>query len=467
MKLPRSMRLAGFAAFATIWTATHAFAQPPQPPAAQPAKPAIGNLSLQNASLTEVIDQLARQLHLNYILDPAVKGGVILNTYGDTSSLDARKLLDLILRINGAAMVQEGDIYRIVQTKDLGMLPMRPETANRNNIPEDDQPMLNLIFLKYVTVDELVKVLDEFKGENATIRTYTPANLLFVLDSRRNMRRLMELISLFDSDAFANQRVRLLEVKNARPSDLVKDLDNILKSISLDPKVGTVRFLPVDRINVLIAIAPNPGVFDTVEDWLRKLDVPVKISAGNIENHVYRVRYGRSDCLAMALGQVFGISGTGNGGLPGSFGSSYGAQGIGGYGGGYAGYPTGAGVGAGYGGYAGGYGSTPGVFGGSGYNNPGGYGNANNFRGGSAAWVHAARTRRSAPVAPRLRRTAIQPSADTRRKPLRCRALPVNRSERQRPLRARRDPSRVPWHPALSRRAHRRRASFPIHWITL
>ena len=39
----------------------------------------------------------------------------------------------------------------------------------------------------------------------------------------------MELIALFDSDTFANQRVRLFEVKNARPSDLVKDLENILK----------------------------------------------------------------------------------------------------------------------------------------------------------------------------------------------------------------------------------------------
>ena len=103
---------------------------------------------MQNASLTEVIDQLARQLHINYILDPSVKGGVILNTYGDTSHLDARKLLDLILRINGAAMVQEGDVYRIVPTKDLSHRPLPPETTS-HNIQEDDQPMLNLVFLKY------------------------------------------------------------------------------------------------------------------------------------------------------------------------------------------------------------------------------------------------------------------------------------------------------------------------------
>ncbi len=221
--------------------------------------------------------------------------------------------------------------------------------------------MLNLVFLKYVTVDELSKVLQEFTGENATMYSYAPANLLFILDSRRNMRRTMELIALFDSDTFANQRVRLFEVKNARPSNLVKDLENILKSISLNDKTSPVRFLPVDRINTLIAIAPNAGVFDTVEEWLRKLDIPVKITAGAVETYVYRVKYGRSDCLALALGQLFG--GYGSGTVMDTAAATAGAPG-GGYpvpttgAGGYNGYGAGAFGGAGYGGgyNGGGYG---------------------------------------------------------------------------------------------------------------
>jgi general secretion pathway protein D len=353
--------------------------QPAQPgQSAQPAQPAastvrIGNLSLRNASLTEVIDQLARQLHINYILDPAVKGGVILNTYGDTSNLDTRNLLELILRINGAGLIQEGDIYRIVQLKDAPKIPIPPQ-INARDIPEDDQIMLNLVFLKYVTVDELSKVLGQFVGENATMYSYTPMNLLFILDSRRNMRRTMELISLFDSDTFANERVRLFEVKNTRPSDLVKDLENVLKAISLDAKNLTVRFLPVDRINTLIAVAPNPGVFDTIAQWIGKLDIPVKVTAGgSSENHVYRVRYGRAECIALALTELFGVYGYGG---YGSLGAGYGA----GYGpgyGGYGGYGT-AGVAPVAGpfgsAYGGGYGASPSSMSGS-------YGNSNSFNG--------------------------------------------------------------------------------------
>ena len=258
-------------AIVSIAAATLAGQQPtppaPQaaPQAAQPqtqAQPPVqmGALNLQNASLTEVIDQLARMLHINYIIDPSVKGGVTLNTYGDLRNVDPRNLLEQILRINGFGMTEVGGVYRIVSLKDMAHQPIRPQ-VNAQNIPEDDQTMLNIVFLKYVSVEELVKVLQEFIGENARLVEYPPANILFILDSRRNMRRTMELIDMFDSDTFANQRVHIFEVKNARPSDLVKELDNIFKSISLDTKTGTVKFLPVDRINEADRRRPQRGRF--------------------------------------------------------------------------------------------------------------------------------------------------------------------------------------------------------------
>ena len=41
--------------------------------------------------------------------------------------------------------------------KAIKNLPMRPE-VNQKNIPEDDQTILNLVFLKYVSVDELTNL---------------------------------------------------------------------------------------------------------------------------------------------------------------------------------------------------------------------------------------------------------------------------------------------------------------------
>src|SRR5208282_415661 len=133
----------------------------PQTPAAAQlpagAKIPMGSTNLENASLTLVIDQLARLLKLNIIVDPKVQGNITLNTYGDPSGLDARNMLEMILRINGFGLIQDGELYRVIPLKSISHLPMHPE-INQKNIPEDDQTILNLVFLKYVNVDELAKV---------------------------------------------------------------------------------------------------------------------------------------------------------------------------------------------------------------------------------------------------------------------------------------------------------------------
>jgi general secretion pathway protein D len=331
-----------------------------------------------------VIDLLARQLKINYILDPRVKGGVILNTYGETKDIDTRSLLETILRINGFGMVKQGDLYRIVPLTDISHLPIQPEMkTDPNSIPEDDRTMLNLVFLKYVTADELAKVLEPFQGENARIYVYAPANLLLMLDSQRSMRRLMEMVALFDSDTLANQRVRVFSVKNGRPTDLAKELESISKAIALSDKNAPIKFLPIDRINTIIAVAPNPGAFKEVEQWMEKLDVPIKAAAGGIQDHVYRVRYGDATSMACSIqalyGQLSGYGGYGGGqssiqacmgptGTGGNgFGNTYGGGGFGSSGSGGGGFGGGQGNG-GYG--AGGFGG--GQYGGM--NNGGGYG---------------------------------------------------------------------------------------------
>ena len=89
-------------------------AQAPAPAQTAPAQttPAgtpVGGFNLNNASLLEVIDTLARELKINYVLDATVKGGsVTVNTFGTIRDVDLRPLFETILRMNNLAMVQAG-----------------------------------------------------------------------------------------------------------------------------------------------------------------------------------------------------------------------------------------------------------------------------------------------------------------------------------------------------------------------
>ena len=342
----------------------------PEQTAAQQPPPANMVLNLPNASLREVIDMLARRLKINYIIDKRVNGEVTMQTYGEIKGVDVRSLLETILRINGAAMVQVGDIFRIVPTTEVIRLPINP-SRDTKDLPDDDRMVMNLIFLKYVTVSEVQKLLDQFMGEGAKSIAYDPANLLIILDNARSMRRTMDMLSLFDNDVFANQRVRLFETANGRPTDIVKELEAIFKGISLGEKSNGIKFMPLDRINTIIAVAPNPGIFADVEKWLGKLDIPVKAPVGAVDNWVYRVKYGEASILSQAVMALYsgdpymlmmlsqmgmfssggGACSGGGGGFGGQGGGGFGGQGggFGGQGGGFGGGGFGGGMGA-YGG---------------------------------------------------------------------------------------------------------------------
>jgi general secretion pathway protein D len=360
------------------------------PAQAAPAAPAQhvteeGGFFLNNVSLTEMIDILAKQLKISYILDPGVKGAVTIHTYGEVKPVDLLPLLQTVLRINGAVMVKVGDLYRIVPTKMAQNLPMSPvQDADPKTLPDDERLLLNMVFLKYATATEIDKLLSPFMGEGAMHTVYDPANLLLIQDNSRNMRRTMELIEMFDSDTFAGRRVRLFDVAHSRPSALVKDLESVFKAYSLSNSSSAVKFIPVDRINTLIAVASNPGAFEQVKEWITKLDIQVKSPAGDVDNYVYRLKYGRAETVGMAVtalytgntGMLMALammnnSGSSSSSKSGSTSSTTGNSGYGGYNmaammgmGGYGlnGYGTG-----GYG--MGGYGSSG--YGMSGYGNTG------------------------------------------------------------------------------------------------
>ncbi|MBS1857769.1 MAG: type II secretion system secretin GspD [Acidobacteria bacterium] len=360
------------------------------PPSDAPKLSDTGSFMLPNATLTEIIQILAKRLKLNYILDPGVRGSVSVFTYGEVKQVDYLPLLETLLRVNGAAMIKVGDWYRIVPIAKVANLPMDP-TVNPDSktLPDDERMLLNLIFLKYATANEMLTLLKPFLGEYAAASVYEPANLLIIQDNARSMRRTLGLISLFDADQFAGQRVHTFEVTNTRPSDMQKELDSIFKAYALSEKSQSVKFIPVDRINTLIAVAPNPGVFQKVKEWIDKLDVSVKVSAGAVNSYVYRLKYGSASTIAMAImalysgdpyslmmlasmaqmqnmsmgGMSYGAGGLGGMGYGGMGYGGMGTMGYGGMGGmGYGGMGTmgyGGMGGMGYGGFAGGYGYSP------------------------------------------------------------------------------------------------------------
>ncbi len=293
--------------------------QPQQPPAQPrpsaeeaPAQPApeqaqqgvpIG-FRLENADLLQVINIIAGHLKLNYVVDPAVKGTVTINTAGELRREDLLPVLETILKINGATAIQTGNFYRIVP------LAQAPKTAlpvfsdaTGKTLPTDDRVIMQIIPLRFVSAADMAKMLTPFLSDGGSIAVHEAGNILVVADNSLNMKRLMEILAQFDNAEFAQQRVRLVPVRNNVASSLVPELESIFAAYALSAKNTPLRFVPIDRINGILVVTPDPAGFVDVEKWIAKLDQPAPPSG--IQTFVYRVANSEADYLARLLSSMY------------------------------------------------------------------------------------------------------------------------------------------------------------------
>jgi len=314
----RSSVITGILIVHLVWPGALAVrAQAPQPAAPQtapatPAPPAQEAdqqvpiaLHLENADLLQVVGIIATELRMNYVVDPRVKGTVFINTLGQLRRADLFPLLQMILRINGATAVQSGNFYRIVPLQDVQRMPIEPMLdPAAAGLSEDDQMVMNVIPLRYVAAADMTKILTPFLSEGGHLFSHDAGNVLLVTDSSRSMKRLLEIVALFDTEVFTNQRARLYPIKNSQAQKVAAELKEVFAAYALSGGTSAIRFVPIERINSVLVVTPNPGVAPEVEKWIERLDQPLQETG--IRPFIYRVENGKATDLATVLMQQLG-----------------------------------------------------------------------------------------------------------------------------------------------------------------
>jgi general secretion pathway protein D len=248
---------------------------------------------------------VASQLKLNYIVDPAVKGAVTISTTGELKTEDLLPILETVLKMNNATAIKTGNFYRIVPLAAAPKNPLGVSTnINGAGLPEDDRMLMQIIPLKFVFAADMAKMLTPFLSEGGTVAVHEAGNTLILVDDSLNVKRLMEILQQFDNSSFAQQRVRLIPVRNNVASALVPELEAIFSTYALSDKDTPLRFLPLDRINGILVAAADPAAFEEVEKWVAKLDQPAPPSG--IQTFVYKVQNSEADRLVKLLNSLRG-----------------------------------------------------------------------------------------------------------------------------------------------------------------
>jgi general secretion pathway protein D len=282
---------------------------PPTPPPATTRKPAagsdvIGGIKLSQVDLHQFINIVGSELKLNYVIDPAVKGSATIMTAGELRRDDLLPLLEAVLRLNGASIVKTGNFYQIVPSTRARQLPLSVESQAGGETSKADPVVMQIIPMRFVSVVEMSKILTPFLSDGGSMVVHEGSNILIITDSSTNVKKLLQLVNVFDADIFHDKRVQVFPLKNGRAKNLIADLQNIFAGYGQSSKDSAIRFVAIDRINSVLAVSSNSSSLSEVAKWIDKLDQPV--ASVGLHNFVYKVENSDAKNIARLLIEIYG-----------------------------------------------------------------------------------------------------------------------------------------------------------------
>jgi len=178
-------------------------------------------------------------LKYNYVIDQKVKGRVNFRSVSPVAKDDVLPLMEVILRLNGVGIVEEGGLYRIIPIADLSREPAPVKIGREpDKVTLKGLGLLQVVPLKFMTSTEMVKVLTPFLSLNALIVDVPKINYLILVDTDPNVKRLLQLVEIFDSEKLRQikPQVFVYPVQNAKAKDLAGLLQQIYLGAKAPPK---------------------------------------------------------------------------------------------------------------------------------------------------------------------------------------------------------------------------------------
>ncbi len=146
---------------------------------------------------------------------------------------EAVDLLNSMLNKNGYAAIRNGRTLTIVSKEDAihGDIPVK--TGNDPAaIPKNDEIVTQIIPIRFVEAEQLVKDLSPMVSLHATIVANEAGNSIAITDTQANIRHLVEIIKAIDSSAEDVTELRVFHLKHHDPTEIATLLTGLFSDQS-------------------------------------------------------------------------------------------------------------------------------------------------------------------------------------------------------------------------------------------
>jgi general secretion pathway protein D len=258
-------------------------------------------LNFEAADLRDVIRNILGDiLNSSYTIDPAVGGQVTIRTSAGIPREALPATLEMLLRMNGAAMVREEGIYKIVPQAAAIRGNVSPQLGNSQRaLPPGFS--VQVVPLRYVGVREMLRILEPFVKDASAIRADDTRNLLILAGTEIELKHLMDAVTMFDIDWMSGMSAGVFTLQNSDVKTVSQELDKLIGDRNLSPLAGVLRIVPIERMNALLVISPNPAYVEEAKKWIERLDGG---SGEGTRFYVYNLQNQRAERIAPLLQQA-------------------------------------------------------------------------------------------------------------------------------------------------------------------
>ncbi|MCH7768412.1 MAG: hypothetical protein IH828_05695 [Nitrospinae bacterium] len=270
-------------------------------------------LNFDEADLRSVIRVVGDLVGINYVLDPAVGGTVTIQTAGKISISELLPTLEQILAVNGFTMVQVGDLYRVVPVAQARQLPIATRMGSRAfPVPAEDRFIIQVIPVRFIPAGTMQEVVKPVISEAAAMIPIKGTNSFILVDSARNVKKVLRLVEMLDTDAFDRIQTKLYSLDYVDPETLAAELRMMFVALGYgDDASATLEFIPVPRLNALLVVNGLPDLASAIDLWTSRLDQPTL--RAEEQTFVYYVQYGTAENI---VGILQGLFPSESGGVP-------------------------------------------------------------------------------------------------------------------------------------------------------
>ncbi len=257
--------------------------------------------NFENAPIQVVIKAiLGELLEENYVIAPGVQGNVTFSTARPINASQARAVLETLLSWNNLAMIYKDGRYTVLPTAQALAGNLAPRMGPLSQVRGYEA---RVVPLRYIAPTEMEKILAPYVRQGSIVRADNARSLLVLAGTASELATYLDTIEIFDVDWLAGMSVGLFHLERVEVSKVLPEVEKIFGEGGATPLAGMFRFMPIERMNAVLVITPQPAYLDKIGDWLRKFDRG-GADAG-VQLFVYYVKNVKATDLAENLTEIF------------------------------------------------------------------------------------------------------------------------------------------------------------------